>query len=145
MSLLDTVNEDIHKALLAQEGGLKLNALYELKRFIQGCSTLESEMNNVKALIRHSQSMTEIFIVQRRNDLAEIEKQKILIFEQYLPPKLTEQELEAAIEDIIERIGAQKKNWKDLSKVTNVALEELKEKAYEKNISIMVQRVMIYH
>ena len=145
MSILESVNEDINKALLNKERDVKLFALYDLKRFLKSSTTLESEMNNVKALIRSGQSMIETYIIQQRNDLADFERQKISIFEQYLPPKLTEKELEAAVEDIIVRIGAQKKNWKDLHKVKKAALEELKEKAYEKNITIMVDRVMIYH
>ena len=145
MSILESVNEDINKALLNNEGGVKLNALYDLKWFLGSSTTPESEMNDVKALIRSKQYLIDIHIIQHRNDLADFERQKISILEQYLPPKLTEKELAAAVEDIIVRIGAQKKNWKDLHKVRQAALEELKEKAYEKNITIMVDRVMIYH
>jgi len=154
MKLMDIVNEDLQKAISAKEESVKLLALNTLKKFLQGSGdrpdaginrTLESERNDIEALIRSSQTIAEIYMVQHRNDLAKMEMQKISIYEHYLPPKLNKKELETAVEAIVEKTGAQKRSYKDLHKVMKVAMEELKGKAYDKNITSMVQQVMIYH
>ena len=148
MSLFDTVSEDIKKAMLAKEKE-KLEALRSVKAAFLlarteagagGELTLEAELKIVQKLVKQRRESAEIYQQQNRHDLADKELLEASVIEQYLPAQMSEQELEAALKTIIERVGA--KAPSDMGKVMGIATKELSGKADGKAISTKVKQLL---
>jgi len=148
MSLFDTVSEDIKKAMLAKEKE-KLEAIRSVKAAFLlarteagagGELTLEAELKIVQKLVKQRRESAEIYQQQNRHDLADKELLEASVIEQYLPAQMSEQELEAALKTIIERVGA--KAPSDMGKVMGIATKELSGKADGKAISTKVKQLL---
>ena len=148
MNLFDTVSEDIKKAMLAREKE-KLDALRAVKTAFQlarteagagGELTPEAELKIVQRLVKQRKESAEIYQQQNRQDLADKELLEASVIEQYLPPQMSEQDLETVLKSIIERLGA--KSPTDMGKVMGVATKELSGKADGKAISIKVKQLL---
>ena len=70
----------------------------------------------------------------------EQEMAQVVIFESYLPAKLSDEELTAAVKSIIEETGAS--SMKDMGKVMGVATKKLAGKADGKDISAKVKELL---
>ena len=81
-----------------------------------------------------------IFSQQNRQDLAENELAEAAIIEEYLPKQMTEEELTAALKEIIAQTGAS--SAKDMGKVMGVATKQLAGKAEGKAISAKVKELL---
>jgi uncharacterized protein YqeY len=148
MSLFDTVSEDIKKAMLAKEKE-KLEAFRAVKTAFllarteagaHGELTSEAELKIVQKLVKQRRESAEIYQQQNRPDLAEKELMEASVIEQYLPAQMNEQELEAVLKAIIEKVGA--KAPSDMGKVMGVATKELSGKADGKAISTKVKQLL---
>lgn len=71
-----------------------------------------------------------------RNDLVEKEKAELELIKNYLPPKLSGQELILLIDKTINEVKAE--GPKDLGKVMKVLMPEVKGRADEKEVNILV-------
>lgn len=71
-----------------------------------------------------------------RNDLVEKEKAELELIKNYLPPMLSGQELILLIDKIINEVKAE--GPKDLGKVMKVLMPEVKGRADEKEVNILV-------
>ena len=83
-----------------------------------------------------------IFSQQNRQDLAENELAEAAIIEEYLPKQMTEEELTAALKEIIAQTGAS--SAKDMGKVMGVATKQLAGKAEGKAISAKVKELLAW-
>jgi len=148
MSLFDTVSEDIKKAMLARkkeklEALRAIKAAFQLARTASGAGgelTSEAELKIVQKLVKQRRESAEIYQQQNRQDLADKELFEASVIEQYLPPQMSEQELETVLKAIIERIGARVPS--DMGKVMSVATKELSGKADSRAISMKVKQML---
>ena len=147
MSLKDQITDDIKAAMKAKDK-VRLVAVRAIKKAV-----LEKEVN-VRAAGRTELSTAEemeVLIQQakqrrdsiaqytqaQREDLAEQEAQELTIIEAYLPKQLTEAELKAVIEDIIDQVGAT--STRDMGKVMGPAMQQLKGQADGKQVQALVK------
>ncbi|WP_053406158.1 GatB/YqeY domain-containing protein [Persicobacter sp. CCB-QB2] len=148
MSLKETINTDIKKAMLAKKKD-DLRALRAIKSMImlaeteKGSASELNEEQEIKILqkaVKQRKESADMYQSQNREDLAEIELSEVAVIEQYLPQPLSEEELKAAITSIIAETGAE--GPKDMGKVMGVATKSLAGKADGKSISTMVKTLL---
>jgi uncharacterized protein len=148
MNLLENINQDIKKAMLAREKE-KLEALRAVKNAIlmqqteKGAAeqmTSDTEIKLLQRLIKQRKEAAEVYQQQGRDDLAQPELFQAGIIEAYLPAQLSEEEIRRNIEEIIKESGAQ--GAKDLGKVMGRASKEMAGKADNKTISSIVRQLL---
>lgn len=148
MDLKERIDADIKAAMLAREKD-KLNALRAIKSAILleltkegGGSGLE-EAAGLKILQKlHKQRMESaaIYHAQQRTDLAQEEETQAMVIEAYLPKRLSEEEVEAAVRAIITSTGAS--GMKDMGRVMIEANKQLAGKADGSTVAAMVKRLL---
>ena len=148
MSLFDTINGDIKKAMLARDHA-RLEALRGIKKeFLEaktakgadGELTDETANKILAKMLKQRRESAEIYRSQNRKDLAQSELGEAAVIEEYLPKPLTEEELVAALKEIIARVGAT--TAKEMGKVMGVASKELAGRADGKAISAKVRELL---
>ena len=148
MNLFDTISGDIKAAMLARDK-VRLETLRGVKKEFLEAKTAkggDGELSDdaaMKILVKMHKQRKEsaaIFSQQNRQDLAENELAEAAIIEEYLPKKMTEEELTAALKEIIAQTGAS--SAKDMGKVMGVATKQLAGKAEGKAISAKVKELL---
>ena len=100
----------------------------------------EEALAVVRKQLKQRQDSVEQYTKGNRPDLAAKEQAEIGILKTYLPPELSEAELESGLRDIIASTGAQSK--KDLGKVMKEATAKYKGRADGKKIQEIVSRLL---
>ena len=144
MNLADQINEDIKTAM---KGGdkEKLMALRDIKSKIlleatkDGSSEVTDDkvMSILTKLNKQRMESIEIFKTQGREDLVDEEQKQAAVIQAYLPQPMSAEELEKAVKEIIQQVGASGPG--DMGKVMGVASKSLTGKADGKAISEMVK------
>lgn len=98
----------------------------------------DQEMKLVQKLVKQRKDSASIYREQNRPDLAEPEEKQAEVIAAFLPEQLSEAEVEAKVEEIISKTGAE--SMKDMGKVMGMASEELAGKADGKTISAIVRK-----
>ena len=148
MELFDQINNDMKEAMKARDK-VKLEALRNIKKVMlearaaKGAGSVLSEDESLKIISKLAKQGTdsaEIYKQQNREDLAEQEMAQVKVFENYLPAKMSDDELTSAVKGIIEKTGAS--SIKDMGKVMGLASKELAGKADGKEIAVKVKMLL---
>lgn len=148
MSLFDQVSADIKEAMKAKDK-VKLETLRNIKKFFLEAKTApgandeltdEAAMKIMQKLSKQGKDAAEIYIGQGRQDLADAELAQVKVIEAYLPKQLSDEELEAALKEIIAETGAE--GAKDMGKVMGVATKKLAGLAEGRAISAKVKQLL---
>lgn len=148
MDLFETINGDIKKAMLAREQ-VRLETLRGIKKeFLEAKTAKGSDgtlsddvaMKILAKMVKQRKETAEIYASQSRPELAEAELIEASIIEEYLPKQLSDEELTAALQAIIEQVGAT--SAKDMGKVMGVASKQLSGKAEGRAISAKVKELL---
>ena len=148
MSLFETVNNDIKKAMLARDHA-RLEALRGVKKEFLEAKTAkgaDGELSDEVAtkilakMVKQRKQSAAIYEGQNRDDLAQNELAEVAVIEEYLPKPLTDEELTAAVKQIIEQVGAT--SMKEMGKVMGVASKQLAGKAEGGSISAKVKQLL---
>jgi uncharacterized protein len=148
MNLMETINQDIKKAMLAKEKE-KLEALRAIKSAIlvqqteKGAShelTPDLEIKILQRLVKQRKESAEVYAQQSREDLAQPEIFQAQIIQAYLPEQLSDDQVRQKIKAIVSETGAQ--GMKDMGKVMGRASKELAGKADNKLISSIVKELL---
>lgn len=148
MSLKQQIDADIKQAMLAKEQDA-LRALRSIKSQIllaeaekggkEGLSQ-DKEIQLLSKAAKQRRESIELFEKQGREDLAENEKTELEVIERYLPKQMSEAELRAAIQSIVDKLGAS--SMKDMGKVMGVANKQLAGQADGKAIADTVKDIL---
>lgn len=148
MSLELTVNGEIKTAMLAKNEAA-LRGLRAIKSAIllaktadgkSGDLTEDDEIKILQKLAKQRKDSLEVFVAQNREDLAQKEREELVVIEQYLPKQMDENELREALKAIITTVGASGPG--DMGKVMGAATKQLAGKADGKMISAMVKELL---
>ena len=148
MSLFNTINDDIKKAMLAKEA-MKLEALRAVKSALllartekagQEDLSEDTERKVLQKLVKQRKESADIYIQQNRSDLAQVELDQANVIEAYLPKQLGKEELENALKEIITQVGAV--GTADMGKVMGLATKQLAGKAEGRLISQLVKELL---
>ena len=129
MPLSDTVSNDIAAAMKAKDP-LRLSALRMLKAAIMNKSVEKGRdlddgevLQVVASLVKQRRDSIEQFSKGGRTDLVEKETAEIAVLDQYLPPAVSPDELDAAVAAAIAETGAT--SPKDMGKVMKAVMPRL--------------------
>ncbi len=147
MSLEDTVNSEIKKAMLAKDQK-KLAAIRAIKSEIlllktgkgKDCITPEMETSTLQKMIKQRKESAEIYSSQNRADLAEEELSQAAIIETFMPALMSRDEVTSAVKEIIGETGTT--TLKDMGKIMGVATKKLAGKTDNKTISEIVKELL---
>ena len=146
--LFDQVSEDIKKAMLAKDK-VALDALRGIKKEFLEAKTAkggDGELHDDKALqilqkmVKQRKESAQMFLDANRPELADDELAQCKIIERYLPAMMTEEELTAALTEIIAQVGAT--SPQDMGKVMGVATKQLAGRAEGKAINLKVRELL---
>jgi uncharacterized protein YqeY len=128
-SLSDTVSSDITAAMKAKDAQ-RLSALRMLKAAIMNKSVEKKRdlddaevLQVVAALVKQRRDSIEQFSKAGRADLVDKETSEIAVLDQYLPPAVTPEEIDAAVTAAIAESGAT--STKDIGKVMKAVMPKL--------------------
>lgn len=91
-------------------------------------------------MVKQRKESADIYQQQNRKDLADVELLQIAVIEQYLPKQMSEEEIKAAVQQIIIQVGA--KSPADMGKAMGVASKQLAGKADGRIISELVKKLL---
>ena len=145
MNLHDSVMTAL-KAAMKSKDTLALNALRSVKSAIllaqtsvsKGVMSKSDEVKLLQKLIKQRRDSAEIFTQQDRPDLAAPELSEAEIISQFLPEMLSEDTVEIAVLNAIDKLGAE--GMKDMGKVMGSLSKELAGKTDGKTISGLVKK-----
>lgn len=100
----------------------------------------DQEIALLQKLVKQRKEAAEQFEANERKELAEKELAQAEVIQQFLPAQLSDEELTAAITEIIAEVGAT--SPKDMGKVMGAASSKLAGKAEGKLISAKVKEIL---
>jgi uncharacterized protein YqeY len=145
MTLEEKINADIKAAMLAKDQG-KLEAIRGIKAAILllkssgNAVSADDEIKAMQKMVKQRKEAADIYATQNRKDLADVELQQIAVIEAYLPKQMSEDEIKAALAQIITQVGA--KSSADMGKVMGVATKQFAGKADGKVVSALVKQML---
>mgnify|MGYP002617715510 FL=1 len=148
MDLFDKISDDIKKAMLARDA-VRLESLRGIKKEFLEAKTAkgsdgtlpdEKAVQILSKMIKQRKESAEIYTQQNRPELAEAELAQAAVIEEYMPKQLSDEELTAALREIIARVGAT--SPKEMGKVMGVASKRLAGRADGKDISAKVRELL---
>ena len=142
------IQAEIKAAMLAKNS-VRLAALRGVKAAILLAKTAEGAngeltdgdiLKIIQKLVKQRRESAAIYAEQNRADLAEAELAEVRELEGFLPKALTEEEVEAAIRQVIAEVGAT--SMADMGKVMGVATKKLAGQADGRAISAAVKKCL---
>ncbi|MBC7383702.1 MAG: GatB/YqeY domain-containing protein [Bacteroidia bacterium] len=148
MSLQEQINAAVITAMKAKDE-VALRALRGLKSALllaasePGANGKVSDENALKIfqkLAKQRKESLDIFMQNKREDLAKVEQEELNIIEKYLPKQMGEQEVKAILEKVISDAGAT--SAADFGKVMPLAIKALAGQADGKIISAVLKQLL---
>ena len=143
MALRERLNEDMKTAMKSHEqeklGALRLLLAAVKQREVDERITLDDAgvIAVVEKMIKQRRDSVSQFEKGARQDLADKEKFEIAILEGYLPPQLSQAEIESIVADAVASTGA--KSAADMGKVMGVVKPRLAGRADMGKVSALVK------
>ena len=143
------IQADIKAAMIAKDK-VALAATRAIKAAILLAKTAEGAVKEeiedaevvkiVSKLVKQRKESAAIYTEQNRTDLAENELAEAAAMEKYLPKALSEEEVEAAVREVIAEVGAS--SMADMGKVMGTATKKLAGQADGRIISAIVKKLL---
>lgn len=144
--LTDQIRNDMTAAMKAQEKE-RLSVIRMLQTAIKNEQinvghelSDEEAMTVIRKAVKQRQDSIEQYANAGRTELADKERSEMELLKTYLPPELSDDELESGLREIIASTGAASR--KDLGKVMKEATARFKGRADGKKIQEMVGRLL---
>ena len=146
MSLMEKINIDLKQAMLNKDK-LKLESLRAIKASLilnqtsvssQIIISKEDEIKILQKLVKQRRESANIYIKQKRSELAKIEQVQADFISSYLPKQLTNQEIEALVSKVVIELNSH--GLKDVGKVIAEVLKRSLGSADGKTISDIVKQ-----
>lgn len=148
MELFDIISNDIKEAMKAKDK-VALDTLRNIKKVLLEAKTApgandtvsdETAIKLIQKLAKQGKESAELYSSQNRPELAAEELAQVAVMEKYLPKQMSEEEIAAALRDIIAQTGAA--GPQDMGKVMGVATKQLAGKAEGRVISTIVKQLL---
>lgn len=146
MALTEKIRADLTAAMKAQEKDRlstlrMLQAALKNEQISAGHELSDEEaMTVIRKAVKQRQDSIEQYTNAGRTDAAARERAEMDLLKTYLPPELSDDELESGLREIITSTGAQSK--KDLGKVMKEASARYKGRADGRRIQEVVSRLL---
>lgn len=146
--LFDQISNDIKDAMKARDK-VRLETLRNIKKVFLEAKTApgandelsdDNAMKILQKLAKQGKESAATFSQQNRQDLADAELAQVAVIETYLPKPLSDEEIEAAVKEIIAQVGAT--SMKEMGKVMGIASKQMAGKADGGKISQIVKSLL---
>lgn len=146
--LFDQISTDIKEAMKARDK-VRLETLRNIKKVFLEAKTApgandeltdDAAMKILQKLAKQGKESAATYVQQNRQDLADDELAQVAVIEGYLPKPLTDEEIEAAVKEIIAQTGAS--SIKEMGKVMGIASKQMAGKADGGKISQIVKKLL---
>lgn len=143
---MEKINIDLKQAMLKKDK-LKLESLRAIKASLilnqtsvssQNIISKEDEIKILQKLVKQRRESANIYIKQKRSELAKIEQVQADFISSYLPKQLTNQEIEALVSKVVIELNSH--GLKDMGKVIAEVLKRSLGSADGKTISDIVKQ-----
>lgn len=146
MSLYDQIKSDIKEAMRAKET-TKRDTLRNIQAAIKQIEVDERREvtdTDIEAVLmkylKQREDAKAQFADAGRDDLVQKEEAEIAIVKSYLPEPMSDEELEAALKEVIANVGAS--SMKDMGKVMGAAKNAIGSRADGGRINITVKKML---
>lgn len=148
MSLEQKITAELKTAMLAKDEKA-LRSLRAIKAAILLAKTSEGaggeikeedEIKMLQKLVKQRKDSLEIYEQQKREDLAQKEREEIEVIEKFLPKQLSADELKVILQKIVAETGAS--SPADIGKVMGAATKQLAGKADGKMIASLAKELL---
>ncbi|MFV0291604.1 MAG: GatB/YqeY domain-containing protein [Mangrovibacterium sp.] len=147
MMLVEKINDDLKTAMKARDK-VRTEAIRNIKKVIIEAQTaaagVQLDDNDVikiiQKLAKQGSDSATLYKEQGRDDLHDDEMAQVSVFNDYLPQKLSDEELSIAVKTIMQKIGAS--SMADMGKVMGIASKELAGKADGADIAAKVKALL---
>jgi uncharacterized protein YqeY len=148
MTLEKQISQGIMDAMKAQQP-VRLAALRNVKKYILEAKTAGANIDElpdadalkiIQKLAKQGTESAEIYRAQGRADLADEEAAQVAVLGEFLPRALSDDELAAAVREIIAETGAA--SMQDMGRVMGVASKRLAGQADGGRISAKVRELL---
>ncbi len=148
MELEKVVSQGIMDAMKAKED-VRRDTLRNVKKYIIEAKTAGANIDVlpdadvikiISKLAKQGADSAEIYRQQGRNDLYEYEMAQVEVLREYLPRRMDDAELTAAVRAIIAEMGA--KSMQEMGRVMGIASKQLAGRADGKDISAKVKELL---
>ncbi|MDD3095818.1 MAG: GatB/YqeY domain-containing protein [Candidatus Neomarinimicrobiota bacterium] len=146
MTYLEQIQNDLKRAMLNRENDkmrtlrLLLSKLREKKIELIRDLQESDELGVLKKAAKERQDSMQTYAAAGRNDLAEVEKQELLIIQSYLPAELDDAALETIVRQAIVQTGAATPG--DLGKVMSASMKALAGRADGRRVQEIVKKLL---
>ncbi len=147
MSIVDQIKNDVKQAMRDKNKQLlttlrSLSAEFKQIEIDTREDITEEQVLSILAKgIKTRQESEKQYSDANREDLAEIERSEIAIYQTYLPEQLSETEIEAIVDEAISQTGAA--SPKDMGKVMGALMSKVKGKADGGVVSAIVKSKLV--
>jgi uncharacterized protein YqeY len=144
--LTETIRAELTAAMKARDAERlstlrMLQSAFKYQQIESGHELSDEEaMTVIRKAVKQRLDSIEQYTKGNRPELAEKERREMELLKTWLPPELTDEEVEAGIREIIASTGAQSK--KDMGKVMKEASARYKGRADGKKIQEIVSRLL---
>ena len=145
-TLSEKIRADLTAAMKAQEKE-RLSTLRMLQSSIKNEQinaghelTDEEALTVIRKAVKQRMDSIEQYTNGNRPELAEKERSEMEMLKEYLPPELTDEEVESGVRELIASTGAQSK--KDMGKVMKEATARYKGRVDGRKIQEIVSRLL---
>ncbi len=145
-ALSEKIRADLTEAMKAQQKE-RLSTLRMLQSAIKNEQinaghelSDEEAMTVIRKAVKQRQDSIEQYTKGNRPELAEKERAEMELLKAYLPPELTDEELQNGVVDIIEALGATSK--KDMGRVMKEATTRYKGRVDGRKLQEIVSRLL---
>jgi len=150
MSLKEKLTEDLKAAMRARDEA-RLRTIRALRAALMereiaerkgGEATLtpEQEMEVLQKEAKRRREAIEQFRAAGREDLVQKEEEELKIIEEYLPRQLSDDEIRAVLEEIIEAVGA--RSVRDMGRVMKEAMARMRGQADGRRVSELARELL---
>ena len=148
MTIFDTISNAIKEAMKAQDK-VALATLRNIKKVLLEAKTApgandtvsdEAAIKIIQKLVKQGRESAELYQSQNRTDLAAEELAQVAIMEKYLPEQMSEEEIRAAVKEIIAELGVS--TPQEMGKVMGTATKRRAGKADGRTISSIVKGIL---
>jgi uncharacterized protein YqeY len=148
MSIQEQINADVITAMKAKDE-VSLRALRGLKSALllaasepgaNGLVSDEAALKIFQKLAKQRKESLEIYLQNKREDLAKVEQEELTVIEKYLPKQMGEDEIKTILQGVIAEAGAS--SAADFGRMMPLAMKALAGKADGKIISAVLKQLL---
>lgn len=146
MSYIENIQADLKAAMLNRESDkvrtlrMLVSKLREKKIALMKDLEENDELAILKKAAKERQDSISTYLNANREDLADIEKNELILIQTYLPPEMDDDAIEAIVKKVIADTGAS--SMAEMGRVMGASMKEVNGQADGKRVQAIVKKLL---